>query len=185
MENILVVTGHTHENNSVGNKEIIKLLKTKYSNAKFDNLTKLYPNYKIDIEKEREKLLWADIIIIQSPLFWYSMTSLIMKWLEDVFEHGWAYGSKGHALDEKKVIIGITAGSSIEDYTKGGKMGITVDEIMKPIKLIFKFCRMNYLGDVFTGGMFNTGNSTDEEKRKMQSLAKLHVETMIKKIKKA
>ena len=180
MKNILIVTGHTHAKDSVGNKEIISILKDKYPNAKFDDLNILYPDYKINIDKEKEKLLWADTIVVQSPLFWYSMTSLIMRWLEEVFEHGWAYGSKGHALDKKDVIIGITAGSTNEDYSDSGKMGITIDEILKPYVLIFDYCRMNYLGAVFTGGMLNIGNSSIEEKTQMELLARKHCEELIK-----
>ena len=64
----------------------------------------------------------------------YSMTSLIMRWLEEVFEHGWVYGSKEHALGGKKIIVGITVRSTNDDYADGGKMGISVDEILKPYK---------------------------------------------------
>lgn len=138
MKNILVVTGHTHFEDSVGNKKIISILKERYPDAKFNDLNVLYADYNVDVDKEKEKLLWADIIVIQSPLFWYSMTSLIMRWLEEVFEHGWAYGSKGHALDGKGIIIGITAGSTNEDYAQGGKMGISVDEILKPYKRTYR-----------------------------------------------
>lgn len=184
MKNILIVTGHTHAKDSVGNKNIIATLKDKYPNAEFDDLNALYSDYKIDVDKEKEKLLWADIIVIQSPLFWYSMTSLIMRWIEEVFEHGWAYGSKGHALDGKEIIIGITAGSTNEDYSDSGKMGITIDEILKPYIVTFGFCRMNYLGTVFTGGMFNTGNSSTEEIAKMKLLGLKHCEELMKLIEK-
>ncbi|WP_349988768.1 NAD(P)H-dependent oxidoreductase [Streptococcus handemini] len=42
----------------------------------------------MDIEVEKEKLLWADIVILQSPIFWYFMSSLMMRWVEEVFSHG-------------------------------------------------------------------------------------------------
>ncbi len=93
MNNILIVTGHTHEENSVANKEILALLKEKYPKAEFDRLEVLYGDYKINVEAEREKLLWADTIVIQSPLFWYSLTSLIMRWFEEVFAY---HLSKSH-----------------------------------------------------------------------------------------
>ena len=182
MENVLIVTGHTHPETSIANNAIVSILAEKYPNAQIDNLSILYPDFKIDVKKEQEKLSWADTIIIQTPLFWYSMSSLVMRWIEEVFEHGWAYGSKGHALDGKKVVIGITAGSTNEDYAKGGKMGISVDEIVKPYKISFEFCRMNYLGSVFTGGMFNTGHSTDEEKQAIEKNAAAHCESIVKMI---
>ncbi|GJG31181.1 hypothetical protein PRBRB14_20600 [Hallella multisaccharivorax DSM 17128] len=38
------------------------------------------------------------------------MSSLIMRWWEETFAYGWAYGSIGEALKGKKIIFGITAG---------------------------------------------------------------------------
>ena len=177
MKNILIVTGHPYADSSVGNKEIVRHLLERYPSAQHSDLASLYPDYQVDIEAEREKLLWADVIIIQSPLFWYSMTSLIMRWFEEVFTHGWAYGSKGHALDGKQVLIGLTAGGT--GYEAGGEMGITVDDLLKPIQLIFDYCRMDYLGAIFTEGMFNTGNATAEQVVAMKTLAKQHSQDMI------
>ena len=81
MKNILIVSGHTDLNNSVANKNILNKLKEKLPNAEYDILSELYPNYQIDVEKEQEKLLKADIIVLQYPVFWYSMPSLLEKWM--------------------------------------------------------------------------------------------------------
>ncbi len=88
MKKILIVSGHTDLNNSVANKNILKILKEELSDAEFDILSELYPNYIIDVKKEQEKLLNADIIILQYPMFWYSMPSLLERWMEEVFTHG-------------------------------------------------------------------------------------------------
>ena len=53
MNNILIVTGHTHEENSVANKEILALLKEKYPKAEFDRLEVLYGDYKISYGRIR------------------------------------------------------------------------------------------------------------------------------------
>lgn len=54
--NILIVSGHTNLDDSVANKEILYRLKELLPNAEFDLLSELYPDYKIDVEKEQEKL---------------------------------------------------------------------------------------------------------------------------------
>lgn len=56
MANILIVSGHTNLDDSVANKEILYRLKELLPNAEFDLLSELYPDYKIDVEKEQEKL---------------------------------------------------------------------------------------------------------------------------------
>lgn len=102
MKNILVVSGHTDLNNSVANKNILNRLKEIIRNIEYDILSDLYPNYVIDIAKEQEKLLNADIIILQYPVFWYSMPSLLERWMEEVFQHGFSHGSTGDKLKKKK-----------------------------------------------------------------------------------
>lgn len=157
--NILLVTGHTYEQISVANKMIVEGLKKRIPTIKEDNLVELYPDFRIDIKAEQEKLLWADTVLIQVPLFWFSMPSIIMRWIEEVFQHGWAYGSKGKALQGKNIIVGITAGSKTEVY-ESGQAGLTVKDFDKRFKTIFSFCNMNYKGIVFNGGFLNMGDGT-------------------------
>ena len=78
MQKVLLVTGHTYPEFSVANKEIVKELTEAVSGIVVDDLAKLYPDFKIDVKTEQQKLLDADVIIIQSPLFWYSASSLII-----------------------------------------------------------------------------------------------------------
>ena len=37
-------------------------------------------------------------------MYWYKNPYLLSKWLEDVYEHGFAYGSKGDKLKDKRII---------------------------------------------------------------------------------
>lgn len=178
--NVLLITGHTYQAVSVFNKMITEELKNEIPDLKISNLAELYPNYQIDRTVEREKLLWADTIIIQSPVFWYSMTSLIMRYLEEVFEHGWAYGSRGNALKGKRIIISLTAGTPKSEYLDGSA-GLTVDDVTKPLKVIFEFCKMNYLGTVFSGGMFNTGDGSADTESAAQKV-RTHVSEILRKL---
>lgn len=104
MQNILVVSGHTDLNNSVANKAILERLENKLPQAEFVYLDKLYSDFQIDVEAEQEKLLNADIIVLQFPIFWYAMPSLLSRWLEETFQHGFSHGSTGDKLKGKKLI---------------------------------------------------------------------------------
>ena len=56
MENVLIVCGHSDLNNdSVANKQIIENLKKLLPDAEISILNELYPDYKIDTEKEQKK----------------------------------------------------------------------------------------------------------------------------------
>lgn len=90
MSNILIVSGHTDLNESVANKTILEEISNKLPKAEVDYLDKLYPDYKIDVKAEQEKLVKADVIVLQFPILWYSMPSIMSKWMEDTFENGFS-----------------------------------------------------------------------------------------------
>ena len=45
-----------------------------------------------DAKTEIEKLLWADTLILQFPLWWFSMPAILKGWVDRVFAYGFAYG---------------------------------------------------------------------------------------------
>ena len=101
MSKILLVVAHPNIEASIANKTIIENFISLHPETEIDELYKLYPDFKINIKKEQEKLLKADFVILQFPMFWYNAPALMRKWFEDVLEHGFAYGSKGKALQGK------------------------------------------------------------------------------------
>ena len=100
MSKILMVVAHPNIEASLGNRDIIENFKQLHPDAEIDELYKLYPDFKIDVKKEQEKLVKADFIILQFPMYWYNAPALMRQWFESVLEHGFAYGSKGKALEE-------------------------------------------------------------------------------------
>ena len=118
MSKILLVVAHPNIEASIANKTIIENFISLHPETEIDELYKLYPDFKINIKKEQEKLLKADFVILQFPMFWYNAPALMRKWFEDVLEHGFAYGSKGKALQGKKLIVSITTGSPVEVYMR-------------------------------------------------------------------
>ena len=126
MKNVLIISGHTNlTNDSVANKTIIEELRKAHTEYQFNVLSEAYPNYVFDVEAEQEKLRRADVIVFQFPVFWYSMPSLLRKWIEDVVVHGFAYGSEGTALQGKKLIASFTTGGPAEAYTAESFVGYT------------------------------------------------------------
>ena len=90
MKKILIVSGHPDLNDSFANKTILEETKHLLPKAEFAYLDKLYPDFHIDVKAEQERLLRADIIVLQYPLFWYSAPSLLHRWVEQTFTHGFS-----------------------------------------------------------------------------------------------
>ena len=50
-----------------------------------------------DVKAEIEKLLWADALILQFPLWWFTMPAILKGWVDRVFAYGFAYGVGEHS----------------------------------------------------------------------------------------
>lgn len=46
-----------------------------------------------DIAGEIEKLVWCDCLILQFPLWWFSVPAILKGWIDRVFVNGIAYGA--------------------------------------------------------------------------------------------
>lgn len=134
MMKTLVILAHPNiENSRVNQRWKQELLR--YSNEiTIHEIYKEYPNWKIDVLKEQKLLEAHSNIIFQFPLYWYSYPPLLKKWFDDVFAHGWAYGSKGDKLKGKKLGIAMSIGDKKENYLSTGSVTFTVDEVIAPFK---------------------------------------------------
>ncbi len=97
-------------------------------------LYKEYPSGNIDVLKEQKLLESYENIVFQFPLYWYSYPSLLKKWFDEVFTHGWAYGSTGNKLNGKKFGVAMSIGDKTYNYSPSGSVTFTVDEVIVPFK---------------------------------------------------
>src|SRR5258708_17492353 len=50
-----------------------------------------------DVGAEIEKLQWADALILQFPLWWFTMPAILKGWVDRVFVYGFGYGVGEHS----------------------------------------------------------------------------------------
>ncbi|GIM45425.1 NAD(P)H dehydrogenase [Collibacillus ludicampi] len=89
-----------------------------------------------DIAAEMEKLRWADFVLFQFPLWWFSVPAILKGWIDRVFAMGFVYGGgmwydKG-GLKGKKAMLSLTTGGPAHIYSKDGING-DIDQILFPI----------------------------------------------------
>lgn len=151
-KNILIVAGHPDlKNDSLANKTILEEVKKALPEVELDILSDLYPDYQIDVAAEQDKLREADVIIFQYPLYWYMTPSLLNKWIERVFVHGFSHGSTGDALKGKYLVASLTTGAGEAAYS--AEAGTTIDDLLAPIRLTAKLTQLNYAGHIITHGV--------------------------------
>lgn len=183
MNNFLIVSGHRDLNDSVVNKTILEEIARKLPEVEIDYLDKLYPDYKINVEAEQEKLVKADVIVLQFPIFWYAMPSLMSKWMEDTFLHGFSHGAMGNKLKGKKVVASFTSGAEEAVYHKEAIRGYEIEEFLPPIKVTCSLCGMQFEGFVYTGGVSYRSRNDTEKLAEMKVKAVEHADRLIKLVK--
>jgi NAD(P)H dehydrogenase (quinone) len=97
-----------------------------------------------DVKAEIAKLLWADALILQFPLWWFAMPAILKGWVDRVFAYGFAYGVGEHSdkrwgdrygegtLVGKRAMLIVTAGGWKEHYAPRGVNG-EIDDLLFPI----------------------------------------------------
>ncbi|RDU97516.1 NAD(P)H-dependent oxidoreductase [Trinickia dinghuensis] len=97
-----------------------------------------------DIAAEQEKLKWADAVILQFPLWWFSMPAILKGWVDRVYAYGFAYGVGEHSDERwgdrygegsmagKRAMLVVTTGGWDTHYGPRGING-PIDDILFPI----------------------------------------------------
>lgn len=101
-----------------------------------------YPDFAINVDAEREAITGADVLVWQSPLYWYGVPALMTLWFEKVLAYGWAYGPGGDALVGKRVLWVTTTGGSEAEYRPGAMHGHSFDAFVPGVSQIARYCGM-------------------------------------------
>jgi NAD(P)H dehydrogenase (quinone) len=98
-----------------------------------------------DITEEQRKLLWADAVILQFPMWWYAMPAILKGWVDRVYAYGFAYGVGVHgggrwgdrfgagALKGRRSMVAMTVGGRMTHYGPRGVNG-AIDDVLWPIQ---------------------------------------------------
>jgi glutathione-regulated potassium-efflux system ancillary protein KefG len=149
----LILFAHPRLEKSKINKELIARI-PQHPDLYFNDLYETYPDFNIDIDREKELLLQHDMVIWQHPFYWYSCPPLLKQWIDLVLEFGWAYGPGGNALTGKKIFNAVTTGGATEAYQHEGRNRFTVQEFLAPFDQTANLCKMHYLPPFAIQGTF-------------------------------
>ncbi|MDO6596688.1 NAD(P)H-dependent oxidoreductase [Oceanihabitans sp. 2_MG-2023] len=143
MKKVLVLFSHPKFEKSRVNTVLINHIKDK-EHVTFHDLYEQYPDFHIDVLKEKQLLEEHDIIIWHHPFYWYSCPPLMKQWIDMVLEFNWAYGPEGKALQNKICLNAITTGGSKEVYCSEGYNSFTIKQFLRPFEQTANLCGMIY-----------------------------------------
>jgi len=192
MKKILLINAHQfYEGFSEGklNKTMAAVMKEELE-AKGCEVKLTYIEKGYDINEEVEKHLWADIIITQSPVYWFGTPWIYKKYIDEVFttslvqqsllvddgrtrkDPNKQYGTGGK-MQGKKYMLSLTWNAPKEAF--GNKVqnlfqGETVDEVFIANTAVYKFCGAEILPSFSCYGVVKNADVENDLKRIKQHL---------------
>lgn len=109
------------------------------------DLYEAYPDFYINVARERALVAQADVLVFLHPIQWYSMPALLKEWLDVVLQEGWAYGAQDNALAGKRYWLVATTGSPREDYAAGARHGRPFEHFLAPFEQTAALCGMEWI----------------------------------------
>jgi len=113
-KNVFLINGHQYWEISKGelNKSLIELARN-YLVAKDYSVKMTHIDDAYDAKEEVEKMMWADFIIFQTPVYWFSIPWGFKKYIDEVYMAGY-----GIMFDDD----GRTRSEPEKNYGTGGLM---------------------------------------------------------------
>jgi NAD(P)H dehydrogenase (quinone) len=102
-----------------------------------------------ELEAEMQKVRRADLLLLQFPLWWFSVPAILKGWIDRVFAMGFAYDLRSTfergPLRGKRAMLSVTTGSPEALFRLDGKLG-SMDDILHPIHWgVLRFVGMDVL----------------------------------------
>lgn len=164
-KNILIINAHQYYKSSEGelNQHLVDFAATIFKEANHKiKITTVDTGY--DIEEEAEKHEWADLIITQTPVYWFAGPWSYKKYIDEVFNklierknivisdgrsrhHDQPYGSGG-TDHGKRFLLSSTWNApqiAFDDKDQYLFQGKSLDEALIGITSVYKFCGFEIL----------------------------------------
>jgi NAD(P)H dehydrogenase (quinone) len=121
-----------------------------------------------DILTEQKKLRDCDLLILQFPLWWFSMPAILKGWVDRVMSMGFAYGGgqwyDNGGMKGRKAMLAITTGGPDFMYSPLGRNG-DIEKFLFPIQHgILYFCGFEVL-PAFVA--FSPAHASEEQRAAM------------------
>lgn len=148
---ILIVYAHPYPDQSRVNQQMLKRASSN-PDVVIRSLYDLYPDFDIDVEAEQRAVEQAQLVVLQHPMYWYSMPPLLKLWIDKVFTQGWAYGKGAVGLKGKGLLWAVTTGGQQDHFQIGDYPGFSV--LAQPLHATAIYCGMRWLDPVVVHGAY-------------------------------
>ena len=99
-----------------------------------------------DIQQELDKLMAADLLVLNFPIYWFSTPAILKGWIDRVLVSGTAYGGKRiydkGGLTGKKALVGAALGGRPHMFAPDGIHGPVHDMLRHLLRGTLGYCGM-------------------------------------------
>lgn len=134
-----------------------------------------------EIKQHVENVLWADLVILQFPLWWFGLPAILKGWVDRVFVYGGLYSSsrrhdKG-VCGGKKVLFCVTTGSPAAACAYNGHEGETA-LLLWPSLYAFRYIGFSvlqpYIIHGVRGGLTGAAAAAQKQRLATEESAYIH-----------
>jgi glutathione-regulated potassium-efflux system ancillary protein KefF len=140
---VLLIFAHPYPDRSIANRKLLEAVDGLQGVA-IRSLYDLYPTFDIDVSSEQAALSRAEVVVLQHPMYWYSVPSLLKHWFDKVLARGFAYGQGGKALWGKSCFWVVTTGGDERAFSAQGMHGRPFREFLPVVEQTALFCGMSW-----------------------------------------
>ncbi|MDD4860578.1 MAG: NAD(P)H-dependent oxidoreductase [Smithellaceae bacterium] len=144
MNKVLILFAHPWFEKSKTNSVLLAGA-DKIDGVTLHDLYEQYPDFNIDIDREKELLTRHDVIVWHFPFYMYGAPAMLKQWMDLVLEYNWAHGSRGNALKDKMVFNALTTGGARASYAANQLNRFTIREFLVPFEQTATLCKLIYL----------------------------------------
>jgi glutathione-regulated potassium-efflux system ancillary protein KefF len=140
---VLMIFAHPYPDRSIANRKLLEAVEG-LDGVSIRSLYDMYPMFDIDVSAEQAALRQASVLVLQHPMYWYSVPSLLKHWFDKVLARGFAYGQGGEALWGKRCFWVVTTGGDEQAFGSHGMHNRPFQEFSPVIEQTALFCGMRW-----------------------------------------
>jgi glutathione-regulated potassium-efflux system ancillary protein KefF len=140
---IVLIFAHPYPDRSIANRRLLEAVDD-LAGIDVRSLYDLYPTFDIDVSAEQAALVRAELLVLQHPMYWYSVPSLLKHWFDKVLARGFAYGQGGKALWGKRCFWVVTTGGDEQAFGPHGMHNRPFQDFAPVVEQTALFCGMSW-----------------------------------------
>jgi NAD(P)H dehydrogenase (quinone) len=118
-----------------------------------------------DVKQEQDDIAWADLVVMVSPVWWYSVPAMLKGYIDRVFSLGFAYeytsnGPRGMLTGKKGLLI-TTSGADEATAKASGMLDSINDSLVKGLFGFSGFAEYQFKN------LFAVPTVSDEDRKQM------------------